>query len=96
MRSDRTVAGTPPSAPKHAASAAMVVSARWLSAKHTNRQRLQASTAQNTDRDPISPQSITSMSPGDHTPGRRPRWLLVRHFFFSSATRRRKLRAEPS
>jgi hypothetical protein len=73
----------------------MVVSARWLSAKYTNRQRLQASTAQNTDSDPISPQSITSASPGDQTPGRRPRWFDWRHRFFSSATRRRKLRSDP-
>ncbi len=75
----------------------MVVSARWLSAKYTNRQRLHASTAQNTDSDPISPQSITSMSPGDHTAGPAATMVrLVRHFCFSSATRRRKLRAEPA
>jgi hypothetical protein len=77
-------------------SATKVVSARWLSAKYTNRQRLHASTAQNTDSGPISPQSMTSMSPGAHTPGRRPRWLLWRQAFFASATRRLKFRAEPS
>src|SRR5260370_878720 len=32
-----------------------------------------ASTAQNTRSPPSSPQSITRYSPGDHTPGRRPR-----------------------
>ena len=74
MRSLSTVRGTPPRASKQAARAARVVSARWLSAKYTKRTRLQASTAQNTDSGPIWPQSMTSMSPGAHTPGRRPRW----------------------
>ncbi len=73
MRSVRRVFGTPPMVSMHWASAAMVVSARRLSAKYTKRNRLQASTAQNTNRGPISPQSNTSMSPGAHTPGRRPR-----------------------
>lgn len=60
---------TPPRASKQEARAARGVSARWLSAKHTKRARLQASTAQNTDSDPIWPQSMTTMSPGAHTPG---------------------------
>jgi microsomal dipeptidase-like Zn-dependent dipeptidase len=40
------VFGTPPIVSMHSASAAMVVSARRLSAKYTKRNRLQASTAQ--------------------------------------------------
>ena len=79
IRSDNTVAGTPPIASKQAARAAKVVSARWLSAKDTNRHRLQANTAQNTYNGPISPQSMTNMSPGAHTPGRRPRCASRRH-----------------
>jgi hypothetical protein len=46
-----------------------VFSARWLSAKDTNRHRLYANTAQSTLNGPISPQSMTNMSPGAHTPG---------------------------
>jgi hypothetical protein len=38
---------------------------------------------------------IAPTSPGAHTPGRRPRWLPRRKRSFSSATRRRKFRAEP-
>ena len=44
----------------------------------------------------LGPQSMTSTSPGAQTPGRRPRWLSRRKSSFSSETRRRKLRAEPS
>ncbi len=96
MRSLSTVRGTPPRASKQAARAARVVSERWLSAKITNRNRLQAATAQNTSSGPIWPQSMTSTSPGAHTPGRRPRWWFERHRPLASATRRRRLRAEPS
>jgi len=35
------------------------------------RHRLQATTAQNTDKDPIWPQSMATTSPGTHPPGRR-------------------------
>ena len=96
IRSASTTAGTPPSASKHSASSANVVSARSLSAKRTNRNRHHASTAQNTCSPPSTPQSITRCSPGDHTAGRRPRWLSLRHNAFCSATSRRKLRADPS
>ena len=72
-----------------------VVSDRSLSANRTNRNRDQASTAQNTCSGPVLPQSIASTSPGAHTAGRRPRWLSRRHVFFASATSRRKLRADP-
>ena len=74
MRSVSRVFGTPPMVSMHNARAAMVVSARRLSAKKTKRNRLQANTAQNTNSGPISPQSNTNMSPGAQTPGRRPRW----------------------
>ena len=73
----------------------MVVSARRLSAKETKRNRLQASTAQKTNSGPISPQSKTNMSPGAHTPGRRPRWWSMRQAALDSATARRRLRADP-
>ena len=96
MRSLSTVRGTPPRASKQEARATRVVSERWLSAKYTKRTRLQASTAQSTDSDPICPQSMTNMSPGAHTPGRRPRWWSARQARLALTTRRRKLRAEPS
>jgi hypothetical protein len=51
----------------------MVVSARSSPANRTNRTLDQASTAQNTCSPFWLPQSITSISPGDHTAGRRPR-----------------------
>lgn len=72
-----------------------VVSDRSSTAKRTKRQRLHAATAQKTWRVPFFPQSITRVSPGDHTAGRRPRWWSARHAFFALATRRRRLRAEP-
>ena len=62
-----------PASSKHSASSASVVSARSSSAKRTNRNRHQASTAQNTCSPPSTPQSMTRCSPGDHTAGRRPR-----------------------
>ncbi len=67
-----TTFGTPPSSSKHSTNIANVVSARSSAAKRTNRHRDQASTAQNTCSGPSAPQSITSVSPGDHTAGRRP------------------------
>ncbi len=80
---------------KHSASASMVASAPRLSVKYTKRNRLQATTAQKTNSGPISPQSNTTVSPGAQIPGRRPRWFFCRQATFASATRRRKLRADP-
>ena len=96
IRSARTTFGTPPSSSKHSASIASVVPDRSLPANRTNRNRDQASTAQNTCSEPVLPQSIASTSPGVHTAGRRPRWLSRRHVLFASATSRRKFRAGPA
>ena len=72
IRSASTFAGTPPSVSKQSASIANVVAAVSSRATRTNRTRDQASTAQNTFNPPGSrPQSITSVSPGTHTAGRR-------------------------
>ena len=73
IRSASTTPGTPPIVSKHSASKPNVVSARSSSAKRTNRNRDQASTAQNTCSPNSTPQSMTRYSPGDHTAGRRPR-----------------------
>ncbi len=73
----------------------MVASALKLSVKYTKRWRLQPTTAQKTNSGPISPQSNTTMSPGAHTPGRRPRWFFDCQALFASAARRRKFRADP-
>ena len=73
IRSASTVFGTPPSTSKHSARNPSVVSDRSLSANRTNRNRDQASTAQNTCSRPSAPQSMTSVSPGVHVAGRRPR-----------------------
>ena len=96
IRSASTTFGTPPSSSKHSASIASVVSDRSLPANRTNRNRDQASTAQNTCSEPVLPQSIASTSPGVHTAGRRPRWLSRRHALFASATSRRRFRADPA
>jgi Transposase len=73
IRSASTVAGTPPSTSKHSASRPSVVAAFSSAANRTNRNRDQASTAQNTCRRPSEPQSMASVSPCVHTAGRRPR-----------------------
>ena len=66
------MAGTPPIVSKHSASNAIVVAAVSSRAKRTNRNRHHATTAQNTLTPPGSvPQSITNVSPGTHTAGRR-------------------------
>ena len=97
IRSASTLAGTPPSISKHSASNANVVAADSSRAKRTNRNRHHANTAQNTLTPPGSvPQSITSVSPGTHTAGRRCRALAARHARFCAATRRRKLRGDPT
>jgi len=43
-----------------------------------------------------TPQSISNVSPGAHTPGRRPRCWSRRHALRAVATSRRKLRADPA
>jgi hypothetical protein len=73
IRSASTVLGTPPSTSKHSASRPSVAAAFSPAANRTNRNRDQASTAQNTCSRPSVPQSMASVSPGDHTAGRRPR-----------------------
>ena len=98
MRSASTLAGTPPRASKHSANNPNVVAAVSSRANRTNRTLDHANTAQNT-RIPVPgrlPQSITSVSPGVHTAGRRCRPCSARHAFFSAATSRRKFRAEPT
>jgi hypothetical protein len=70
IRPASTFPGTPLAISKHSAS---VVPARSSAANRTNRNRHQASTAQDTCRPPSAPQPITRCSPGDHTAGRRPR-----------------------
>ena len=81
---------------KHSASNANVVAAVSSRATRTNRTRDHANTAQNTFNPPGSvPQSITSVSPGTHTAGRRCA-CAARHACFSAATRRRKLRGDPA
>jgi len=64
--------------------------------KRTKQKRLQATTAQKTLSGPTDPQSMMSVSPGDHTPGRRPRRCSRRPAALAAATSRRKLRAEPT
>ncbi|WP_425584248.1 MBL fold metallo-hydrolase [Streptosporangium album] len=93
----RTVAEISHRVPDIGAAVLNAGAARWLSAKRTNRTRDQAGTAQNTCRPPpASPQSMTSISPGVQSAGRRPRWCPRRQAFFVAATRRRELRAEPA
>jgi hypothetical protein len=54
----------------------MVVTARSSVAKRTNRHRLHADTAQKMCTPASVPQSMINVSPGDHTPGRRPAMVL--------------------
>jgi hypothetical protein len=74
MRSASTTRGTPPKLSRHSASILNVVSAVSSVAKRTKRHRLQADTAQKMCSPASEPQSMMSVSPGDHTPGRRGRW----------------------
>ena len=95
MRSASTTLGTAPSASKQRASISNVVGAFSSAAKRTKRQRENAITAQKMCKPASAPQSMTSTSPGAHTPGRRPRWWPERQSRLALATRRLKLRAEP-
>ena len=72
IRSASTLAGHTAELSKHSASIANVVAAVSSRATRTNRTRDHANTAQNTFNPPgSSPQSITNVSPGTHTAGRR-------------------------
>ena len=70
-------------------------SARSLSANRTNRTRDHASTAQNTCTPSSTPQSMTNVSPGVHTAGRRPRWLPLRHKAFCVANQAPEVAGRP-
>jgi hypothetical protein len=70
IRPASTLPGTPPNCSKHSAGSANVVSARSSVANRTNRNRHQASTAQNTCNPPRLPQSITNAHPATTPPAR--------------------------